>query len=130
MPYNDTFIQSTLYQSPYSGDSWFSGWPRATCQTPQPWSIPNPYKAPGAILCADRYQKTYQPLGRPAMPPPLPPRPNFTSPTPTQAGRVLVSGPSSKGPFLYGHMFGIAWAAQVYGTISSGGAGGQNLGPT
>lgn len=58
-------VQSTLYQSPYSGCSWFSGWPRARCASPPVQSTWYPARARPAAFCVDRcYPKPPQ---RPAL---------------------------------------------------------------
>jgi hypothetical protein len=123
------FVQSVLYQSPYSGCRRFSGWPPQPSIQPPGTTFPSPYNTPGAILCVDRYQKTFKPLGTPATPRYGPPRATFTSLTPAQGGRFTVAGPSSKGPFTYGQQRGICWGGDTQWPISSGGGGsGHNLG--
>jgi hypothetical protein len=121
------FVQSVLYQSPYSGCRRFSGWPPPTCTQPPGTTAPSPYNAPGAILCADRYQKTFKPLPKPAMPRYGPPRATFTSSTPTQQGRfTVVAGPN--GPFTYGTQEGIQWGGDAPDYKIGSGGPGQNLG--
>jgi hypothetical protein len=120
------FVQSVLYPSPYSGCRRFSGWPRPP--TPPGTTAPSPYNAPGAILCVDRYQKTFKPLPTPASPRYGPPRATVTCSTPTQGGRFTVAGPSSKGPFTYGQQSGITWEGDTDWPISSGGGSSHNLG--
>lgn len=121
-------IQSVLFKSPYSGCRSFSGWKPAPCQ-PAPFQTtwPSPYKAPGAILCVDRYQKTWKTPGTPARPRYGPPRATVTMSTPPQAGRFLCAGPSSTGPFTVVSHRGIIWGGSEPWGVSSTGAG-QNLG--
>jgi hypothetical protein len=124
-----SFVESVLFQSPYSGCRNFSGWPPQTCnRNVGGTTAPSPYRAPGAILCVDRYQKSFRPLQRPASPRYGPPRATVTLTTPTQQGRFTVAGPSSGGPFTHGTQEGICWggSAPFYSTGSGG--PGQNLG--
>jgi len=122
------FVQSVLFQSPYSGCRCFSGWTPQTCIKPVGGTFPSPYNAPGAILCADRYTKTWKTPASPIRPIQLPPRPIRMGAS-TQAGRFTVKGPSSTGPFTYGTQRGFMWGgeAPIY-SVGSGGAGGHNLG--
>ena len=121
------FVQSVLYRSPYSGCCRFSGWPPAPCVQPPGRTFPSPYNAPGAILCAERYPKTWKAHGTPIKPIQLPPSPVRMG-APTQQGRFTIAGPSSKGPFTYADIYGICWGGTgPFGRISSG-APGQNLG--
>jgi hypothetical protein len=121
------FVESVLYQSPYSGCRCFSGWKsKAACPQPPGTTFPSPYAAPGAILSVDRYQKSWKAHGSPIKPIQLPPSP-IRMGAPTQQ-RFTIAGPSSKGPFTYADVYGICWGGTgPFGRISSGGPG-QNLG--
>lgn len=55
---NEPFIQSVLYQSPYSGCARFSGWKPATCPKVNNTCWPSPYNAPGALISCDRVRST------------------------------------------------------------------------
>jgi hypothetical protein len=124
------FLESVLFQSPYSGCRRFSGWTlgQGAIVHPPGTTAPSPYNASGAILCADRYQKRRQVSGTPASPHYGPARATFTSSIPTQAGRFTVVGPSSKGPFTYGQQGGICWGGDTDWPTSSGSGSGHNLG--
>jgi hypothetical protein len=77
-------------------------------------------------MCADRYQKSFKPLGTPLAPKAGPPRATVTMATPTQQGRFTVQGPNTTGPFnRYA-----GWDEKGGDTFESGGvgAGGHNLG--
>jgi len=89
-----------LFPSPYSGCRCFSGWNEVAPDLPKaPTNVyPAQRNAPGAILCADRYRKISAQRNTPTRPIPLAPSP-VPRAGPTQAGRFLVAGPSSTGPF-------------------------------
>lgn len=120
------FVQSVLFKSPYSGCCKFSGWKAPALRQVPGTTWPSPYNAPGAILCVDRYQKTWKPPGTPASPKYGPARATVTSMV-TQNRKFLVSGPSSRGPFTYVQITGICWAGNQTGYVRSGGTG-QNGG--
>jgi hypothetical protein len=119
------FVQSVLYQSPYSGCAQFSGF-GAQAAAPSPVTAqPGPQGQPGQInLCADRYHKTWKPYGTPVRPPP--PQ-QLRVMAATQQGRFTVQGPSSTGPFTIGRTRGIVWGGEKHFGITPGGPG-QNLG--
>lgn len=126
---NVPLIQSVLYQSPYSGCRKFSGWRPQTCQSPPvQTTAPSPYNAPGAILCVDRYTKTWKPYGTPIRPIQLPPRATMTSSVPMQAGRFTVKGPSVTGPFTVVSHRGICWGGSEQWGSTPGGGSGHNMG--
>jgi len=121
------FVESVLFQSPYSGCRRFSGWTPPVCPKPPGTTFPSPYNAPGAILCVDRYKKTWKGPGSPIRPIQLPPSPIGRG-APTQAGRFTVKGPSSTGPFTYGTQRGIMWGGEAPVYSAGSGGPGQNLG--
>lgn len=116
------FVQSVLFKSPYSGCCKFSGWPPQTCNKNVGGTTwPSPYNRPGAILCVDRYQKTWKPPGMPDSPK-YGPRATTTVMTPPYRLRA-IAGPSSRGPFTYVQIEGICWGGQQTGYVRSGGTG-------
>jgi hypothetical protein len=118
-------IDSLLFRSPYSGAQNFSGWPKEPCAGPIPWTpAKNACKPSGAVLCTDKYGKTFQPLKTPPAPKCGLPRATVTLSTPAYRLRP-IAGPSATGPWTYRDTQG------AYPVFRAGGVGtGQSLGLT
>lgn len=130
-------IQSVLYQSPYSGCSWFSGWPRAKCISPPGGSTWPPASQKPPAMCVDRGRKIFASLqptksieahrigGAPSgnrrmlvdVYPTMPPAGAILKNCKVAYNLHPIAGPSSKGPFTW------RVPGTPYFTFSSGSTG-------